>query len=409
MLLLVVNTNVYPGEVNQLLALIGGIGCAAALDRGPRADAFLAGCLLFSLGSAAGGLAVGAACVVHVVCTRAPLRRWFAVLGPLALWALWFLTINDAERPDPGESALDTGEKVEVVRELAWAAFDRVGLGFGPLAALLFVAALAWAVWQLRQGLAAGANVLAWTMALAVWTIGLAESRGTFAEGEPYRYVQTAMAYVLLAIVPREPIRWPFGLSSIRERRVLAVAGCVLLVAGLVRIPSWRSDIEGETEFSRNVSRPNRSTALVVGLGPEVVPNDTELGFTFGLIDAGELRTLLDVYGAEEGNADTIDQRLVEIGAVNTRPNGPRQAAGCKPLTDPVELPTRRQQIVLWKPDGSFKVEVRRFGEEWVPVAEWTNREALAISLPALRSDQPWQVRATGACSVAPAAFTESS
>ena len=81
-----------PSQLNHYLALLGGIGCAAALNRGRRADWVLAGSLAFSLCSAGGGVAVAAACLVHnalhasAAATLAR-RAW----SRHSLWLVWWL------------------------------------------------------------------------------------------------------------------------------------------------------------------------------------------------------------------------------------------------------------------------------------------------------------------------------
>ena len=63
-----------PAGLNHYLALAGGIFCAAALNRGRRADGVLAGALVISLVSAGGGLVIAGACLVHNALVRPPVR-----------------------------------------------------------------------------------------------------------------------------------------------------------------------------------------------------------------------------------------------------------------------------------------------------------------------------------------------
>ncbi len=156
-------TTLRPANLNHLLALVGGIVCAAALNRGRRADAVLAAGLAFSLLSAGGGLVVAGACLVHNVLVRPPVRRWLAVLVPLAFYAVWYVVVNpSARKPDAPGAA----QAARLVRDLVLAPFYQVGFHRTPLAVLLMIAFLVWGAWQLRGGLADGANFISWTVAL---------------------------------------------------------------------------------------------------------------------------------------------------------------------------------------------------------------------------------------------------
>ena len=165
-----------PSWLNHYLVLVGGIVCAAALNRGRRADWVVAGALAFSLCAAGGGVAVAAACVVHNLCTRASLRRWLVVLGPVAVWGTWWFL---AGRGQP-RSGLSLSESLRYTRTIALTPFEHLGLGLPVLSALLAIAFVGYGLWSLRHGLPTAANFLAWGAALVFWAGGLAYSRGSF-------------------------------------------------------------------------------------------------------------------------------------------------------------------------------------------------------------------------------------
>ena len=190
-----------PAGLNHFLALVGGIFCAAALNRGRRADGVLAAALVFSLCSAGGGVVVAGACLVHNVLVRPPLRRWLAVLVPSALWACWWLLVADATSPT-ARDPLTVAQTARVVRDLCLSPFYHAGFGIRPLAAVLLAAFLLHGAMQLRRGLAAGANFLAWSAAMVMWALALVQSRGSGADAGTFRYAYLSLGFALLAVVP---------------------------------------------------------------------------------------------------------------------------------------------------------------------------------------------------------------
>ena len=175
--------SLFPGEMNHHFALLGGIGCAAALNRGPRADWLLAIALAFSLASAGGGVAVAAACLAHTVCVRPHARRWLVVVVPPLLWGLWWLVNVRGEEP-PGLE-LTAGQTVHYVWDLTYAAFDAAAHGRSVIAAMLIAAFVACGAWALSKGLDAGANFVAWSAAMLVWGVGLTTTRGALHNPKP--------------------------------------------------------------------------------------------------------------------------------------------------------------------------------------------------------------------------------
>ena len=121
----------------------------------------LAAALTLSLCSAGGGVAVAAACVVHNACTRAPVRRWLAVLGPSLLWFVWWLTANGGPT-DLGPFGLSASNTVRFIRDLAYTPFDSAARGNAVVAVALLAAFVGYGIWAVSKGLRAGANFLAW-------------------------------------------------------------------------------------------------------------------------------------------------------------------------------------------------------------------------------------------------------
>ena len=413
-------TSLRPANLNHLLALVGGIFCAAALNRGRRADAVLAGALAFSLASAGGGLVVAGACLVHNVLVRPPVRRWLAVLVPLALYGLWYVVVNPSVRAPDSPSL---SQAVRIVRDLVLAPFYQVGFQHWPLAALLLIAFLVWGGLQLRRGLVAGSNFLAWTAALVGWSMALVQSRGSTATATTFRYGFVALGFVLLAIVPRRPIRWPAALSASNRAWALAAVVIVFGYAGL-RVVHARPSLQADARNYAELGRKARGTMLVLSLGPTVIPDDAQITF-FGVGyphgTAGELRRMVERYGTPfRASRRTVDRTLVDQRIADSRVigSGPGPGSGCQPLQGPVAvrptsfreadlglLPQTQLQSLgplayqLWAPKP-YTLEVRRFGHRWIPMRDVTAQTDVTVTLPVLNTSTPWEIKAPGACFV---------
>lgn len=399
-LLLPAGMDLYSAALNHYLAAIGAVLCAAALDRGPRADGALAAALVFSLLSAGGGVAVAGACLVHGACVRPPLRRWLAVAVPTALWGLWYLAVGARADEQPVDATVD--QIVAFARDLVVGVFENLALGSRPLAVVLLVAFVGFGLWRLRAGLDAAANVVGWSAGLVVWAVALGFSRAGLGEEGAFRYEFVGLVFVLLAVVPRRPIHWPERFPLVADRRWVAVAACLLLVAGAARGLAVRSDLQDSARRGANVGRLVRGETLVLGLGPGVVDDATTLPFRFGVLSAGEVRTLLDRYGQPfPATPATADQRLVDLQAVRAVPVGRAAEPQCRPLTVPFVQDLDRPRTYLGSDQG-WTVEVQRFGQDWVEVGRGQPGQVLLVALPELNSDIPWLVRADGACRVLP-------
>ncbi|MEQ1785561.1 MAG: hypothetical protein ABL966_00800 [Acidimicrobiales bacterium] len=404
--------NLRPSSLNHYLALLGGVVAAAALNRGRRADGVLAGALAFSLCSAGGGVVVAAACIGHCVLVRPPWRRWLAVLVPTALWAAWWLLVAEVGQIEPA-FRLTNSEAVEVVRDLCLSPFYVAAFHIRPLAYLLMVAFVAHGVAQVRLGLRAGANFLAWSAASVLWAYGLVRSRGFLADPQSFRYAFLAMGFTLLAVVPRQPIRWSVLEGPVRERWLVAAAAVVLLLGG-VRAIDVRASLQDFAEAHAQRGREARGTLIALELQPEVIPDDTPMGF-FGIFQnlgtAERVRVLLDRYGSPyDETTATADRALVDLEIARAGVGRAADHDGCSALSQPLSTPgvddhglgsggtsAEPVPVRLWAPEP-FTVDVRRFGEEWVRLVEAPARRVVTVTLPALHSTEPWEVRADGAC-----------
>jgi hypothetical protein len=398
-------------NLNHLMALVGGMFAAAALNRGRRADGVLAAALVFSLCSAAGGVVVAGACLVHNALTRASLRRWLAVLVPLALWACWWFLVAGASSRS-SRHLLSVGQAAGMVRGLCFSPFSQAAFGIRPLAAVLLAAFFLYGAVQLRRGLAAGANFVAWSSAMVLWAVALVQNRGSVGNAHAFRYTYLSLGFALLAVVPSRPVRWPEQLRLTNRRRWLATAAVVVLVFGGARALYVRGELRDFAKRQTQLGRDAKGITLVLGLGQGVIPGNRPIIF-YGFFPphgiAWRMRLLLDRYGSPfHATASTADQALVDLGIVQSRLSGARRHPDCRPLSAPVKAPlgqpvdpqsTLGPPVHLWSPE-SFTVDVRRYGEDWVRLADVPSGRNVFLSLPGLQTDRPWEIRADGACVV---------
>ena len=389
-----------PNELNHNCALLGGVVCAAALNRGRRADWVLAAALVFSFLSAGDAVAVAAACLVHCACTRSPLRRWIAVLIPSLLWLAWWLIYVGGT---PGVVTLSTSQKIRLARDIAFTPFQGFAMDNTVLAVVLLVGFVGLAIWTLTKGLNAGANFVAWSAALVVFVALLVTSRGGLATAEAFRYRFAALVFVLLAVVPRRPIVWPARFPITTDKRWLFAGAAVVLLLGAARGLAVRSDLQDAARVINGFGNTTKAEILTVELGPSVVPDDHPTNLTLGLWSAATLRTLLSKYDDPLNvTRSTIDQKSFDLGLIKVGP-APVQTTTCKKLTAPYKY----QSVgfgsqYFWSPDSSYAVDVRRFGQQWVHVVNGHAGTALRVTLPSMGSTQPYEVRAIGACRVSP-------
>lgn len=195
-----------PAALNLYLAAAFGAGCAWALGRpsSRRHDLTVAVMLTLSLCSAGGGSAVAVACLVFAACTRAPRRRWVAVLVPTATWVLWWLRYSGGANPPITSDRLGASGLARSVATNLAGSFRQLALGNRAVGLVLAVAFVTWGVAVVgRYGVAGGAALLAWSAALVAWWFGLALSRGKGADvtGQ-FRYAYVAATFVALALAP---------------------------------------------------------------------------------------------------------------------------------------------------------------------------------------------------------------
>lgn len=294
------NLELRPSSLNHYVVVVGAIGCAAALNRGPRADGILGASLALALCGAGGGSAVAVACLVHNACTRPHRRRWVVVLTPFLLWVGWYLTVARTDaRPVERQALTDA---IATGARLAWTPFQHVGLQQPVLSIAALAAFVLFGVGRVRQGPARAANFLAWVAGLGAWCGGVglvrvpdALENGFWQLGPiVFRYQVVTLAFVLLALVPRSPVRWP---EHLRAGATPAAAVGLLLVAALAAT-SLRGPIGERADAYERKGWEMRS--VVLELRADNLNRFPLPGLAFFDLQAHEVLALLDRYGAPE-------------------------------------------------------------------------------------------------------------
>jgi hypothetical protein len=227
-----------------------------------------------------------------------------------------------------------------------------------------------------------------------------------------------SLGLALLAVVPRQPIRWPERLP-VTSRRVLAVGALVVVAFGALRADYARPSLRLGASIYADMGRKAEGTMEVAQLGPGVIADNTPLPF-FGYSNphgtARDMRSLMTRYGTPfHATTTNIDQNLVDLRTVASTVGGSKRSVACKPLTAPVSLrPTSIGEAILGIPPPGrpstgprqytlwakvrVTIEVRRFGDHWVHLSTVPAGRIFRLTLPVLASAKPWSVRADGAC-----------
>ena len=323
---------------------------------------------------------------------------------PTLLWLVWWL-IAVGHFADAGPVTLTTSQKLRFVRDLAYTPFESAVLGVGVLAVVLMVAFVGYGIWSLSKGLKAGANFVAWTIGLLVWAVGVTNSRGVLAQVEVFRYRYVALGLVLLAVVPRRPIVWPARFPIATDRRWLLAGAGVVLVLGTARGLAVRSDMQATAKQLAQIGRSTRGVALVAELGPTVVADDAGVPRSLGSLRADEVRALFAQYGRPFRTTQS------DCRPAARRHGAARIRAGREPQPQ-ASVPKAHQAVRL--PAEATVLAVRLVARQGVhrrgpplrrplgAIGRGRPGQAVKLVLPDVGADEPWHIRAVGACRVGP-------
>jgi hypothetical protein len=212
-----------------------------------------------------------------------------------------------------------------------------------------------------------------------------------------------AAGFILLAVLPPGQAAAPQW-ASISTRKGAIVATTGVLVVAAVLAQAVRPDAQAFARAHAGYGRLTRGQAAVLLDPTATVPDDVTFGFPFANRTAGELRAVLDAYGADGGPGET-DRLLVVIGAVDLVRGPPGTAPeGCHDLRRPIRTaPDSRIGLYARTGAGTPEVLVRRFGPEWVTVGHLEEGQRATLLLPGYAAGAEWQVNVGEGICVVPA------
>jgi hypothetical protein len=380
-----------PGGFNHSLVLVGAVVVAAhlAVDR-PRSDAVVGIALGFCFLSAGGAVAVAVASVVHSALTRARRGRWLAVLIPTAVWSLWWLVEGRSARrvEDPADGL----EAIPIVARGVLGSFE--GLAFGTTVGGLALLALFVVGLVGRRSIEERATEVGWIVAVLVWWWGLAVTRGDLAQPDTYRYQLTGSMFVLFAATPMlARVARHAALARLGHAAPAAV-GVAMAVVVLIGLPDLWRFVDRQAAFGR----ATRQQAAVADLGGGVIPDGTRFDERLGTLTAAEYRAVTRRFGAwTSGSPDDVDAALVEANnpIVEVTPGG--HYPGCRVLEGPFTV-APESRFALHAGDVDVPVWIRRFGRDDTALGVIPARTSALVWVDPLLSDEPWVLRADGAC-----------
>lgn len=133
-----------------------------------------------------------------------------------------------------------------------------------------------------------------------------------------------------------------------------------------------------------------------ISLGPEVVPDAEQQGFSLGGRTARQLRTLASVYPPPPGWGDLTTYLDLTV----TPQADVAATAPCRGRVRPSTQTVRPNgRPVVTAPEGrAVTVLVGRFGRKPAKVAEVPAGRAVTLELDGVESLAPWVVTAAGGC-----------
>ncbi|WP_373068181.1 hypothetical protein [Gemmatimonas sp.] len=204
----------WPFQIGFMGSVLGFVLALLLLERrATRSDAAASACVAIALGCSGVGVAAAGAILVETLFTR-PWRRWWIAIGPLEVYAVWYLVYGESQAdlanldavPDYASTSGSAAVAGLYDLTLDW---GRLGLGV--------LAGLAIAVLLHRRHVPA--RVLALVAMLGAFWGLTALSRGQYGDPGASRYIYVGAVVIVLLITELVPTR---------AARTVAVAGLVL-------------------------------------------------------------------------------------------------------------------------------------------------------------------------------------
>ncbi len=255
-------------SIGYLLSLAAGVAALVCLTRDDKTgDRAAAGLLVISLASSSPSLAMCAGAAALMLATRAPLRRYWVVLGPLALYCLWYLGYGTQE--------LDISNITKVPEYLLQIGMTTFGAlaglraparndGFG---AILFVGAVAAFALHAKRERRLPPLAVAGAVATLTFWILVALTRAQTNNATSLRYAYPSAVFALIALG---------GLLSWRRLAAswaIPVA-CLVLLVGLGNLGALSVMVRGRTKLDNEVRAVLGASEMIGPAGsPAFKPN----------------------------------------------------------------------------------------------------------------------------------------
>lgn len=237
----------FASQIGFVGALAAGLAALICLEpRSRRGDIAAAALVLVALASASDGLAVAAAILAELLVIRAPWRRLWVALGPLALYAVWYLHFGTNEAslsnvPLIPSRDLETGA-------YGFAAFGGLTVGYGQI---LLVAAVGYLMMRARRGHPPSARTIAGIAgAVTFWTL-IVLARAQYDEPGASRYVYISAVFILVAAV-----------GTLEWRRL---SPAVWVSVGIVIALAWLSNLHPLTDYAKDRTQVDAEVRAELG------------------------------------------------------------------------------------------------------------------------------------------------
>jgi hypothetical protein len=428
----------WPFQTSWLISLAAGVGCLLAFDRADRTGDVLSSVLLaLSLASASLGIPIALGLLVEMWLGR---RRWrdaWVVVGPLALYALWWVPYHDT-----GSFARHSIVAAPAYVADAAAAVTAALAGLGGPVTLdnggtlldwgrpLVVAASALLAWRLARARPIPPRVLSLlTITSSFWVL-TALNRAALSPPYSNRYLYVGAVFVVL-----------LGVEVARGARVSGRVGALLAVAVAAAIVSNVGAFRDGGRYLRSSSQDTTAALGALELArplarPETVATALP-GFPLLVVRAGPYFSAVRSLGSPAATPTEIattsaaarrgaDAELIAIHRAALRPSAPQPRGGVPPRVErvaggvvgggdqaclvfaadavgaagvahDVDITLPAAGVWLAAEGGPVAVGVRRFGDDFQPVGGVAAGASAALRIaPDLAADA-WHVRFTPA------------
>ncbi len=260
-------------SIGYLLSLAAGVAALACLTRDDKTgDRAAAGLLAISLASSSPSLAMCTGAAAFLLATRAPLRRYWVVLGPLALYCLWYLGY--------GTQGLDISnitKMPEYLLQIGETTFGALAGLRGParnggFGAILLVGAVAAFPLHARRERLPPLAVAGLAATLTFWVL-VALTRAQTDNATSLRYAYPSAVFALIALG---------GLLSWRKLRArwVTLVACLMLLVGLGDLRVLNIMVRGRTKLDNQVRVVLGASEMVGSAGnPAFKPNPPFIPF----------------------------------------------------------------------------------------------------------------------------------